>query len=50
MNKTLSTFMGIAITAIILSVLLIGVIYQSLSDKNYDHKNLLEDEYNLQIK
>ncbi|WP_180967930.1 hypothetical protein AB3Z07_27910 (plasmid) [Metabacillus halosaccharovorans] len=50
MNKTLSTFMSLAITISILSVLIIGIVYQSLADKNEDHTNILEDEYNLQLK
>lgn len=39
MSKTLATFMAIAITAIILGSLMIGIVYQSLSNKNNEHQN-----------
>ncbi|WP_154655262.1 hypothetical protein [Pontibacillus halophilus] len=50
MNKTLSTFMSIAAVVLILSSLLIGVVYTSLSDKDVEHRENLKDEYNLQVK
>ncbi|MFC0273784.1 hypothetical protein ACFFIX_20565 [Metabacillus herbersteinensis] len=50
MNKSLSTFMSLGITAVVLSVLLIGIVYQSLSDKNSDHQDTLKEEYQLKNK
>lgn len=47
MNKTLATFMSVAITGLILGSLLIGTVYQSLSSKNDEHQDLLRNEYQL---
>lgn len=50
MNKSLATFMSIAITVIMLSTLMLGVVYMSLHDKNDDQQDVLKDEYQLKLK
>ncbi|WP_170885730.1 hypothetical protein [Bacillus alkalicellulosilyticus] len=47
MNKSLSTFMLLAITAIILSSLLIGTVYQVLFNKNIQHEDTLQQVHQL---
>jgi hypothetical protein len=37
MNKTISTFMKVAITTLVLSVLIIGKCYTELKEKNEDY-------------
>ncbi|MDO6657428.1 hypothetical protein [Anaerobacillus sp. 1_MG-2023] len=48
MNKSLSTFMIIAVTAVILFVL-IGSVSSSLFNKNDEHQEIIKNEYNLKI-
>lgn len=48
MNTSLSTFMGVAITAIMIISLVIGVTYQSLEKKNDRHEDLMEASHQLQ--
>ena len=50
LNKTLATYMSVAISAIIVCSLLIGIVYQSLFDKNIEHQDHLKDKYQLQTK
>lgn len=50
MNSSLSTFLKVSITMIIISSLLIGVAYQALSNKNDQHENILRTEYQIQLK
>ncbi|WP_169793826.1 hypothetical protein [Sutcliffiella cohnii] len=50
MNTSLSTFLSVAITMIIISVLLIGTVYQSLSNKNIKHEEMLRNEHQVQYK
>ncbi len=42
--------MSVAISAIIVCSLLIGIVYQSLFDKNIEHQDHLKDKYQLQTK
>lgn len=50
MNKSLATFMSLAGTAVILSALLFGIVYDSLKEKNNQDNRVLQREYNLQLK
>lgn len=50
MNESLATFLKVAITMIIISTLLIGVVYQALSNRNTQHENILRVEHQIQPK
>ncbi len=47
MSKTLATFMTLAVTAVIIGSLLIGMVYTSLDNKNDQHEDTLEAQYQL---
>lgn len=50
MNKTLATFMSMAFIAILIVSLLFGVAYDSLSQKNKNHEEMLKNEHQLKFK
>ncbi|MGE6755947.1 hypothetical protein ACQKFO_21335 [Rossellomorea sp. NPDC071047] len=50
MNKSIATFMGIAITVILMISLVITTSYAALKDKNDRHHNLLETKHQLKEK
>jgi hypothetical protein len=50
MNSSLATFLKVSITMIIISSLLLGVVYQALSNKNSQHEDVLRTEHQIQPK
>ncbi|WP_209124349.1 hypothetical protein [Alkalihalobacillus sp. BA299] len=50
MNSSLATFLKVSITMIIISSLLIGIVYQALSNKNSQHEDVLRTEHQIQPK
>jgi hypothetical protein len=49
MHISITTFMKVALTVLILTTLLIGAVYQSLSDKNDQHQELIQTEHQIQL-
>lgn len=49
MNETLATFMKIAITTVIISVLIISICYESLKETNKDYHQKV-DQFQIQEK
>jgi hypothetical protein len=50
MNTSLATFLKVSITMVIISSLLLGVVYQALSNKNSQHEDVLRTEHQIQPK
>lgn len=48
MKTSLAQFLKVAITTIILTTLLIGAVYQTLSNKNTEHRDILQTEHQIQ--
>lgn len=50
MNKSLATFMVMASIVIIMMVLLFGIAFDSLEQKNDTHEEMLKTEHQLKFK
>jgi cell division protein FtsN len=50
MNKSLSTFMVMAVVVTIMITLVLGVVYKSLEEKNQQHELMLRTQHQLKMK
>lgn len=50
MNKSLATFMVMAIVVTVMITLVLGVSYKSLEQRNQQHEQLLKTQHQLKIK
>lgn len=50
MNKSLSTFMVIAFTALLISTLIFGVVFPSLEETNTKHQENMQYKHQLKFK
>lgn len=50
MDKSLSTFMGLAAIATIMGFLILGTVFDGLNSKNDQHEDMMKTEHQLKFK